>query len=445
MNWTPDKVEILLSCVDEEGKPDETKLEAFRHRYCPELKPDSVRRAFHKHSNIAQKKREAKADEERIAELIRRALQKEGVDEDEVREISQIDIKHWQMGSKDADGNPQVTDLEGTRVKLELAPSWADGPQWDIISQAAPTTIRPVKAKKNKGKRKTAVILPDPQIGFRRDIESGELDPFHDEAAIELAMQVIRELNPDVIVNLGDLLDLPEWGTYEQEATFALTTQATLDRAHKFLAQQRANAPNAHIVVLEGNHDRRLIKAILRNAIAAFGLKRANEPPESFPVLSVPFLLRMDELDVEYSVGYPANSYYLNDRVKCIHGLKVRSNASTAKAVSQDERVSTIFGHIHRAETHYKTVDVRGEARINFAHSPGCLCRIDGAVPSAKGSTDLMGRPIVSHENWQQGISVVTFVDGDGDFSLEHIFIHDEGKLKVCTLRGQALAVPRVC
>jgi predicted phosphodiesterase len=438
MNWTPEIVKVLLSCGDEDGKPDQMRLEAFRLRYCPELNPDSVRRAYHKHYKPSSRQ----VDDEKLAKLIRKALVKEGVNEDEVREISQIDIKHWQMGSKDADGNPQVTDLEGTRIKLELSPSWAAGPQWDIISQAKPTIVNPAKQPKKHGDRKVAVIAPDPQIGFRRDLMTGELDPFHDEAAMELFLQACRELNPDVIVNLGDLLDLPEWGTYEQEATFAMTTQATLDRAHLFLAQQRAAAPNAKIVVLEGNHDRRLIKAILRNAIAAFGLKRANEVPESFPVLSVPFLLRMDELDVEYIVGYPANAYYINDRVKCIHGLKVRSGSSTARAVSQDERVSTIFGHIHRAETHYKTVDVRGEARINFAHSPGCLCRIDGAVPSVKGSTDLMGRPIVSHENWQQGFSVVTYVDGDGDFSLEHVFIHDEGKLKVCTLRGTSFAVP---
>jgi len=432
MKWTDEAQRLLLATGG-----DEDKLKAFRVEYCPDVKLRSLERKY----------RELKAsfapDEQKIAELIRAALDKHGVDADDLSEISQIDIKHWQMGSKDADGNPQVTDLEGTRVKLELAPSWAEGPKWDLVTQAKPTIVRPVKAKKNLGGRKTAVILPDPQIGYRRDIETGNLDPFHDEAAIELAMQVIRELNPDVVVNLGDLLDLPEWGKYEQEATFAMTTQATLDRAHEFLAEQRANAPHAEIVVLEGNHDRRLTKAILRNAIAAFGLKRA-KTPEGWPVLSVPFLLRLDELDVRYEVGYPANSYYINDRVKCIHGLKVRSGGSTAKAVSQDERVSTIFGHIHRAETHYKTVDVRGEARINFAHSPGCLCRIDGAVPSFKGSTDLMGRPIVSHENWQQGISVVTFVDGDGDFSLEHIFIHDEGELKVCTLRGQAIAVPRV-
>jgi hypothetical protein len=51
--------------------------------------------------------------------------------------------------------------------------------------------------------------------------------------------------------------------------------------------------------------------------------------------------------------------------------------------------------------------------------SPGCLARIDGAVPSTKQGLDLDGRPIVRHEDWQQGIAVVTYEEGDGEFHPE--------------------------
>jgi UDP-2,3-diacylglucosamine pyrophosphatase LpxH len=374
-------------------------------------------------------KPEQKVKPDRIAKLVREALAKHGVEEDEVESISAIDIKNWQMGSKDAEGNPQVTDLEGTRVKLELKPKWADGPAWPAIQPARPIVIKATTKKTDTKKWfKTAVILPDPQIGYRRDLVTGLLDPFHDEKAMAVALQLIRELQPDVIVNLGDMLDFAEFGKFEQEPAFQMTVQATIDRAYQFLCEQKANAPSAHVVLIEGNHDRRIQKAIVNNLKSAFALTRAQVPDsweEQLPVLSVPHLLRLDEIGVEYVSGYPAATYWLNDRLQCIHGHIVRSGGSTAKAVNDNERISTIFGHIHRIEMHHKSVNIRGGVRTNLAFSPGCLCRIDGAVPSTKGSTDYMGRPIVSYENWQQGIGVVTYVEGDGMFDIESVYIHE--------------------
>ena len=38
---------------------------------------------------------------------------------------------------------------------------------------------------------KTAIILPDPQIGFRK-FDDGTLDPFHDTKAMSIAIQIIE-------------------------------------------------------------------------------------------------------------------------------------------------------------------------------------------------------------------------------------------------------------
>lgn len=241
-----------------------------------------------------------------------------------------------------------------------------------------------------------------------------------------VALDVIRQVRPHRIVNLGDTLDFPEWGTYEQEAAFSFTTQPTIDRAHRWLVEQQAAAgPQLeHHQLIEGNHDRRLEKAIRRNAMAAFGLRRANEP-DSWPVMSVPNLLRLDELAVEYVGGYPAGIAWVNDNLACIHGHKVRSAGSTAAAVIDDERVSVIFGHVHRIELQHKTRRTRAGAKQSFAATPGCLSRIDGAVPSVKSSTDPLGRPLMSWENWQQGLAVVEYEPGDGRFHLEIVPIID--------------------
>jgi len=307
------------------------------------------------------------------------------------------------------------------------------GPEWPVVQQAAPVNITGYapapKSPALIGGWKTAVILPDPQIGYRQFEDTG-LDPFHDEAAMNVALQVLaaeqHENGVEQVVNLGDFLDLPAQGKYEQEAAFAQTTQHAIDRGHLFLQEQRANAPKAKIILLEGNHDRRMQKFVQANALSAFGLKRANMP-DSWPVMSLPYLLRLDEINVEYIDAYPAGMWWINDKLRAIHGDKVNSGGSTAmKYTNEMPHISTVFGHIHRQEIQSKTTFDR-EGRIKaMAISPGCLCRIDGHVPSVKGSTDSNGKPVTYWENWQQGIAVIRYKD-EGSFHVDLVHI-DEGK-----------------
>ena len=300
-------------------------------------------------------------------------------------------------------------------------------PSWEPVNRAKPVVIQaPKPAKKKNSKHTVHIALPDPQIGFR-DLH-GRLDPFHDEAAMDVALQITSWLEEndriDTVINLGDYLDLPAQGRFEQEASFAFTTQAAFDRGHLFLQQQRAAAgPKAKIVLVEGNHDRRMEKFITANALSAFGLRRANTT--ELPAMSIPYLLRLDEIGVEYIDAYPAGAYWITERLRAIHGNKARSNGSTAAAYTNaDPHISTIFGHAHRLEIQSRTVFNRDGAIRTTAVSPGCLCRVDGAVPSVNGSTHIDGTPAKYYENWQQGVAIVT-VQPDGEFFTELVQIKD--------------------
>jgi predicted phosphodiesterase len=352
----------------------------------------------------------------KIADLLERS----GIDPEEIGTIEKVRISEWQGITKNEEGEAEIHDLGG--ISVVIAPAWADGPQWPVVQQAAPVTIKPAPKKaKAKSKFKTAVILPDPQIGYRM-YEDGTMDSFHHEESMDVALQITRVVDPDLIVYLGDFLDFAEFGKFEQEPAFAKTTQAAIDRGHQFLCEQRANAPDAHIVLLEGNHDRRLQKSITINSASALHLKRA-EVPDDWPVMSVPFLLRLNEphLNIEYVGGYPAGIFWINQNLACIHGHITRSRGSTVAAVVDDERTSVIHGHIHRIELQHKTRRTFEGPKRSLAASPGCLCRIDGAVPSTKGSTDPHGRPVNAVEDWQQGMAVVTYEEGDGNFNVELI------------------------
>lgn len=292
-------------------------------------------------------------------------------------------------------------------------------PKWEPVTKAQPVVINAPKAYvKPKGKHKVFVSLPDPQIGYRS--LNGEWDPFHDEKAMDVALQIISWLadrdRVDGVINLGDFLDLPSQGKYEQEAAFANTTQKAFDRGHLFLQQQRAAAGSkAKLILIEGNHDRRMEKFIGINAASAWGLRRANM--HELPVMSIPYLLRLDEIGVEYIDAYPAGAYWLTKSLRAVHGNKARSNGSTAAAyTNSDPHISTIFGHAHRLEIQSKTVFDRDGAIKSVAVSPGCLCRVDGAVPSVNGSTKIDGTPATYHENWQQGILVTTIDDSGKEF-----------------------------
>jgi hypothetical protein len=92
------------------------------------------------------------------------------------------------------------------------------------------------------------LVLGDAQIGYRAEEE------FHDETAMSLAQVAIRELMPDRVVFVGDMIDLPNMSRFEQRGDWANSTQRSIDRYHTFLAETRANAPNAEINAIRGNH-----------------------------------------------------------------------------------------------------------------------------------------------------------------------------------------------
>ena len=233
-------------------------------------------------------------------------------------------------------------------TKIILSPKWGEGPAWQPVQHAEPVIVQPKvqTASLISSDWKVAVALPDPQIGYRK-YEDGTVDPFHDEAAMDVALQIVGldHGHPlDQVINLGDFLDLPMYGTYEQETNFAHTAQLAINRGHRFLAEQRANAGvDARIILLEGNHDKRLNRFINTNAAAAYGIKVANMP-EAWPVLSLQNLLRCDELGVEFIDGYPAAAHWINKRLRAMHGDRANASGSTAaQYANSNPNISTLF------------------------------------------------------------------------------------------------------
>lgn len=349
-------------------------------------------------------------------------LERQGISIDEIGKLSRVSV--YQSLTKNEDGEAEIHDLLG----VQFSPAWESGPQWPVV-QPGPQVKLPaskVKVRKETGWKK-AMILPDIQAGYFR-LGEDELEPTHDEAALEVVMGLIRDVQPDVIVLVGDNADFPEFGKYRLSPAFQRTTQATIDRLTLLCGQIRhAAGADCRVVWLAGNHEERLPNYLMDNAMAAFGIKRGGAS-EEWPVLSVPYLCRFEEFQIEYKPGYPASSFWINERLRVIHGHKHNSSGLTAtKYLNTEAKSSVIYGHIHRREYAARTRMDHDGPRTIMAASPGCLCRIDGVVPSTKGGVDLDGRPIGGQvEDWQQACGVVHYQeDGEQLFVYEQVAIHE--------------------
>ena len=305
-------------------------------------------------------------------------------------------VSTWEMMHKDNDGEAHVTELH----KYDEIPDLSDVER-HFITQAPPVRITPTKRRKPSRPDQLTLAAGDAQIGYR----GGE--PFHSEHAMEMFQTAVRELQPDNIVLTGDMVDLPAQGKYEQRSDWQNSTQASIDRFNGFLAQLRANAPDAKIAAVHGNHELRQESMLRRDAAELLGLRRANAEKE-LGVLTLQYLCRYDELEVEGVDGYPRAAYWLEDNLKVMHGTQTKRGGATAASYLRSEDESTIFGHDHRLQIGYRTIAQRLGHRTILAASPGCLADIDGRVPGRNYSTDEHNRTVLKAEDWQNGLLVIT-------------------------------------
>jgi hypothetical protein len=325
-------------------------------------------------------------------------------------------VKKWEVGAKIKSGHLEWDDgkIDGylDYKGLGVQPLWS---VWAKFIRREPQfiypTIRPVECNyqyKNPPRMghagtSRALIGADAQMGFCLPEVSGPLVPFHDRAAIDLFIQLAADLQPDVVVLLGDWNDLPEWtDKFVRSPEFMRLTQPAIEEGHWVRRRLRQACPNSRIEEHEGNHEVRMPEFIAVHLAAAANLKRADEMHMA-PVLSIPYLLALDALGIEWVGNYPNDDSWLNDELRLVHG-DMASNipGGTARKYVEDGEESVIFGHVHRRESASLTKRTRGGIRTIEARGIGCLCRIDGAVPARS-----------ARNNWQQSVAIVDYTEDD--------------------------------
>ena len=347
-----------------------------------------------------------------------------------------IDPDAWDLTNlwvRDVEGNSVITGA--LKAKGEPEPEIDLNNLRPIVPEVHIRTYERAPNPSPSPRNKQYIIIPDEQIGFFNI--QGQVYPLHDERCMDIVLQIMANHHFDFIGHNGDTADMTTLSSYRlNPGTGTNTEQMTLDRIYLWLAEINAlKNPAAPHVWVEGNHEKRLLNYVLDNAPALFGLHRALMEEEE-AVLSIPSLLRLEELDVKFIPGYPKNSYWITERLQMVHGKKVSSTSSVSNAFLNGATASTIYGHTHTADIQYKTIQNGAGSLDLFAASAGTFSRVDGIVPGTNQGMTASGVPILEagSYNWTQGILVGTYDETNpGEETVEFYQIRD-GK---CIFRGQ--------
>lgn len=202
--------------------------------------------------------------------------------------------------------------------------------------------------------------------------------PEHDREFHAKFLSWLAENRPQKIVILGDLLenaDVSRWQDKEGQAT----AKQSIDAAYFILRDYIEASPDSEIVWICGNHDHRVETYASNNASKVATIARAGEDQ---PVLSVPHLMRLDELGIEYVADYPLGKVKLAKNLIVIHGRTVRKGAGASALANLEKRgYSVVSGHSHRTGLVFKTtLDPDDQPTTHCAAETGTMKEIKPEV-----------------------------------------------------------------
>lgn len=179
--------------------------------------------------------------------------------------------------------------------------------------------------------------------------------PFHDEEALDLVLNYVRKNKPEAVVLNGDILDCYKISRFNKDPN-ARSFYDEIVEGRKILKKiENAVPQNARLIWLDGNHEERIQKYTRTNA------------PEFEGLISVPSLMRFDDIDVEYHTH--SQPLFINNIV-IKHGSMISSIASgySVKKELDKETESVIMGHTHRLAIIHKTYRNRTVFGVEGGH-----------------------------------------------------------------------------
>lgn len=176
--------------------------------------------------------------------------------------------------------------------------------------------------------------------------------PHHDAKAWALALKVIAARKPDMVVQMGDLLDIKSLMSHQKSVKDrSLTLKEELTLCDKHLDALNKARGKARMVVLGSNHEQgRLTSYMQRNA------------PELEDMWAPEDVFGFKKRGWEY---HPYQELFWIGKLALVHDLGA-AGANAHRDAERMTQASTIIGHVHR--TAFEVVgNVRGRPHIAAA------------------------------------------------------------------------------
>jgi len=224
--------------------------------------------------------------------------------------------------------------------------------------------------------------------------------PFHDERALDAAINYGIKNDPTILLLAGDILDCHDLSVYEKDPRKRYT-EIELQMIGDEFSQFRKAFPKARIVFQYGNHCDRLERYLIRKAPELFGL----------PGLDIPGLISMvNGADSIRGIEWVKDHRIIRTgHLNHVHGHEFRGGGGVnpARWLYLKTGMNTIMGHCHRTSEHSQP-NIRGEQIACW--STGCLSEL---TP-----------PYMRRNFWNHGLAYVE-VESSGDFRVKNIRILD--------------------
>lgn len=263
-----------------------------------------------------------------------------------------------------------------------------------------------------------AVVLDrDVTVVVLSDLHLPEADP----DAMLLAREIVRVVDPDLVVLNGDLLDvfaLTSWPASPERRSFA----QEIAHVREQVVALTQWAPRARWVWIHGNHELRFVRYLWRRASELWQL----DDLDLGRIVRVP----SDWVVLRHVEGYRRRTEYAAPQVRIgrlyvMHGDTIRSTGSlvnVARTIYLKLLRPVIVGHWHRAQVYLQT-DYAGQT--SGAWAAPCL-----TGPRAHYGTDRV---------MDQGI-VVVYASRSGLFEVQLVpFLAEAGQLRAL-LHGRLYA-----
>lgn len=184
--------------------------------------------------------------------------------------------------------------------------------------------------------------------------------PFEHQAALEVFYQLVEHIQPDLIVVGSDAGDFALVSTFARDPDLDEETSDVLDefKLHwdRFVERLRKAAPNAFLVWIWGNHERRILRFVNEQA------------PKFRKRILRDFITIIRAGGAVAYVGY--TDYVRVGPLVVHHGTRTGIYAAKNALLDAGSQISLMGGHVH----YPSTFDVEGEEATVHSLVSGCLC-----------------------------------------------------------------------